>query len=90
MTRPENDWQPLLKDEYQKPYYLKLQSRLKTAYQTSVVHPSMHDLFNALHFTPYSTVKVVILGQVLCTYTLRLLHLRYTQLSNQVFATAIQ
>ncbi len=59
----KNDWQELLKDEFEKEYYLKLRQFLKTEYKTKTIYPNMHDIFNALHYTPYSKVKAVILGQ---------------------------
>ncbi len=58
-----NDWDPLLKDEFEKPYYQQLRSFLKEEYKTQTIYPPMDDVFNALHFTPYEKVKVVILGQ---------------------------
>jgi Uracil-DNA glycosylase (EC 3.2.2.-) len=32
-------------------------------YKTQQVFPPMHDIFNALHYTPLSKVRVMILGQ---------------------------
>lgn len=59
----KNDWEPLLRDEFQKPYYLQLRNFLKQEYATKVIYPHMNDIFNALHYTPFHDVKVVILGQ---------------------------
>ncbi|HBW36045.1 uracil-DNA glycosylase [Desulfosporosinus sp. BICA1-9] len=58
-----NDWQSLLYDEFSKEYYQKLRQYLITEYKTKVIYPDMHDLFNALHYTAYKDIKVVILGQ---------------------------
>lgn len=58
-----NDWAPLLEQEFKKDYYLKLREFLKHEYFTKTIYPDMYDLFNALHYTPYEKVKVVILGQ---------------------------
>lgn len=58
-----NDWAPLLEEEFEKEYYLRLREFLKKEYQTRIVYPDMYDIFNALHFTPYKNVKVVLLGQ---------------------------
>ncbi|WFB45077.1 uracil-DNA glycosylase [Clostridium perfringens] len=58
-----NDWDDLLKDEFEKEYYLNLRKFLIDEYKTQKIHPSMYDIFNALKFTPYKDVKVVILGQ---------------------------
>lgn len=59
----KNDWAPLLEGEFDKPYYGELRAFLKEEYKTQTIHPDMDDIFNALHFTPYEKVKVVILGQ---------------------------
>jgi uracil-DNA glycosylase len=59
----KNDWSQILEEELQKDYYLKLREWLKGEYQSSDTHPSMHDIFNAFHFTAYQDVKVVLLGQ---------------------------
>ncbi|MBU7320563.1 uracil-DNA glycosylase [Paenibacillus oleatilyticus] len=59
----QNDWAPLLEDQFQAPYYHQLRSFLKQEYATRTVYPDMHDIFNALHYTSYADTKVVILGQ---------------------------
>lgn len=59
----KNDWAPLLEDEFRKPYYLRLRQFLIEEYRTRTVYPDKYDIFNALHYTPYSEVKVVLLGQ---------------------------
>ncbi|CQR47397.1 Uracil-DNA glycosylase [Paraliobacillus sp. PM-2] len=58
-----NDWGLMLEDEFKKDYYLKLREFLKKEYQTQTIYPEMHDIFNALHYTTFNNVKVVILGQ---------------------------
>ncbi|NBJ70311.1 MULTISPECIES: uracil-DNA glycosylase [Clostridia] len=58
-----NDWQPLLKEEFHKPYYLQLREFLKQEYTSYTIYPNMNDIFNALHYTSFEDVKVVILGQ---------------------------
>lgn len=59
----KNDWQELLKEEFEKEYYLRLRKFLIAEYKTKMVHPDKYDIFNALHYTAYGDVKVVILGQ---------------------------
>ncbi|WP_315072382.1 uracil-DNA glycosylase [uncultured Clostridium sp.] len=59
----KNDWKNYLESEFHKDYYLKLRKFLVNEYNSKVIYPNMYDLFNALHFTPYKDVKVVILGQ---------------------------
>lgn len=58
-----NDWQDIIGSEFDKPYYKDLRLKLIEEYKTRKVYPDMHDLYNALHYTPYSAVKVVIIGQ---------------------------
>lgn len=59
----KNDWNELLEDEFSKEYYLTLRDFLKHEYNTKTIYPDKYDIFNALHYTPYENVKVVILGQ---------------------------
>jgi len=59
----KNDWQELLKEEFEKDYYLNLRQFLVNEYRTKTVYPDKYDIFNALHYTAYKDVKVVILGQ---------------------------
>ena len=58
-----NDWDAILADEFKKAYYLALRQFLKEEYSSKVIYPSMYDIFNAFRYTPYSDVKVVLLGQ---------------------------
>ncbi|MBQ4544177.1 MAG: uracil-DNA glycosylase [Oscillospiraceae bacterium] len=58
-----NDWNSVLSKEFEKDYYLSLREFLKTEYREHTVYPDMYDIYNALKFTSYSDVKVVILGQ---------------------------
>jgi uracil-DNA glycosylase len=58
-----NDWNELLLEEFNKDYYLKLSSFLKEEYETKQIYPEVQDIFNALKYTAYKDVKVVILGQ---------------------------
>lgn len=59
----KNDWKDLLEDEFKSSYYLNLRKFLISEYKSNIVYPNMYDIFNALHYTPYNKVKVVILGQ---------------------------
>ena len=58
-----NDWNDLLEDEFDKEYYTNLHNFLIEEYKTKTIYPEMYDIFNALHYTEYKNVKVVILGQ---------------------------
>ena len=59
----KNDWKDLLDDEFNKEYYQTLRNFLTNEYRTRTIYPDKYDIFNALHFTPYKDIKVVILGQ---------------------------
>lgn len=59
----KNDWKELLQEEFTKDYYLSLRNFLITEYKTNTIYPDKYDIFNALHFTAYKDIKVVILGQ---------------------------
>ncbi|MDR0434673.1 MAG: uracil-DNA glycosylase, partial [Gracilibacteraceae bacterium] len=59
----KNDWDNHLAPEFTQEYYLRLRQFLIREYKDRTVYPDMHDIFNALHFTPYQRVKAVILGQ---------------------------
>lgn len=59
----KNDWHDYLHEEFTKPYYQKLRAFLKKEYFTRTIYPHMNDIYNALHYTPYKSVKAVILGQ---------------------------
>ena len=63
MVNLGNDWDLILKEEFEKDYYLKLREFLKTEYRNYRVYPDMYDIFNALRYTSFNDVKVVILGQ---------------------------
>jgi uracil-DNA glycosylase len=63
MVKFDNDWDILLADEFQKPYYLQLHQFLKEEYSNHLVFPLMNNLFNALKYTSYKDTKVVIIGQ---------------------------
>lgn len=63
MVKLGNDWDGILADEWQKPYYLELRRFLKSEYSTQTVYPNMNDIFNALRLTSFKDTKVVIIGQ---------------------------
>lgn len=58
-----NDWQDIIGDEFDKPYYQELRAFLKIEYGTQTIYPDKHDIFNAFRLTPYSEIKVVLIGQ---------------------------
>lgn len=63
MSILKNDWSNYLEQEFSKDYYLKLRAFLAEEYRTKTIYPDMYDIFNALHYTPFASVKAVILGQ---------------------------
>ncbi len=63
MVKIGNDWDRLLTGEFEKEYYIELRRFLISEYRSRMIYPSMHDIFNALKYTSYSSVKAVILGQ---------------------------
>jgi uracil-DNA glycosylase len=60
----EPSWLAVLKDEFDKDYMLELRTFLKNEKQAGhKVYPKGSDIFNAFQKTPFTDVKVVILGQ---------------------------
>jgi uracil-DNA glycosylase len=58
-----NDWDELLKEEFEKDYYIKLREFLKNEYNLKTIYPDKYKIFEALKLTSYHDTKVVILGQ---------------------------
>ena len=58
-----NDWDLLLKEEFEKDYYISLRQFLKSEYFTRRIYPPMNDIYNALRYTSYENTRGVILGQ---------------------------
>lgn len=58
-----NDWDEILKDEYDKSYFKKMTNFLVKEYKEKTIYPKENEIFKAFRLTPYSNVKVVILGQ---------------------------
>ena len=63
MVNIGNDWDEILSDEWEKPYYKELRSFLKDEYKNYTVYPDMYDIFNSLKYTSFADTKVVIIGQ---------------------------
>lgn len=63
MVQLGNEWDQILKEEFEKEYYLKIRRFLAAEYKNHTVYPDMFDIFNALKYTTFSNVKVVIIGQ---------------------------
>ena len=62
-TKIGNDWNGVLKDEFEKEYFEKLTDFVKTEYKSEVCFPPVKDIFNAFEMCSFSNTKIVILGQ---------------------------
>ena len=58
-----NKWDEILKDEFEKTYFKELMNFVQNEYKTKTVYPYFPNIFNALKYTDYDDVKIVIIGQ---------------------------
>lgn len=58
-----NNWDLILKEEFDKDYFNKLKNFVEDEYSKHTCFPQKDEIFNALKLTPPEKVKVVILGQ---------------------------
>jgi len=56
-------WKSLLKDEFEKEYFIRLTEFVREEYKTQTVYPPAGLIFNAFNLCPFPGVKVVIIGQ---------------------------
>ena len=56
-------WDEVLKDEINKPYFKQLGVFIKSEYNKKIIYPEYKNIFNALRYTDYDEIKIVILGQ---------------------------
>lgn len=56
-------WDIILSEDYNSTYFKKLGLFVKNEYNGKTIYPKYENVFNALRFTDYDDVKVVILGQ---------------------------
>lgn len=61
MTITESGWNSLLSDEFKKPYFKEIESKIEAS--NSVVYPPQKDIFKAFELCPLEKTKVIILGQ---------------------------
>lgn len=59
----QTDWNPILRQEFNKPYWVELQNYIFDQRASHMVFPAHPDVFRAFHLTSFATLKVVILGQ---------------------------
>lgn len=57
------DWNPILRSEFDEPYWSELQEFVADERRRGPVYPPHEEVFAALHLTSYRDVKAVILGQ---------------------------
>ena len=58
-----NDWDIVLKDEYELEYFKKIKDKVREEYNSKTIFPPYNRVFYAFKETPYKNVRVVILGQ---------------------------
>lgn len=63
MFKITKNWYELLKDEFEKPYFKKLQEFLTEEYNTKTIYPLAENIFNALNYCKYEDISVVLIGQ---------------------------
>lgn len=63
MIQIRKSWYEILKAEFEKPYFKRLQSFLDEEYSKFEIYPSQDKIFNAINHVPLDKVKVVIIGQ---------------------------
>lgn len=56
-------WQTVLAEEFEKPYFSKLQNFLLAERQSYTIYPPEEQIFSAFELTPYENVNVFLLGQ---------------------------
>lgn len=61
--RIEKEWLEVLRSEFKKPYFTELKAFLTEEKKQFRVYPPGNRIFAAFDYTPFSMVKVVILGQ---------------------------
>ena len=59
----EPSWKKVLTEEFEKPYFLDLTTKVRTAYLAGHIFPPPKLIFHALELCPFDNIRVVILGQ---------------------------
>lgn len=62
-TVPTTDWNPVLRHEFEQPYWAQLQRFVRHEREQRLVFPPHDDVFSAFHLTSLASTRVVILGQ---------------------------
>ncbi|MBR4890389.1 MAG: uracil-DNA glycosylase [Clostridia bacterium] len=63
MIKIGNEWDTYLSEEFKKEYFLSLCDKLSEEYKNYTIYPAKENVFNALKFTSYKDVKILLLGQ---------------------------
>ena len=63
MVNIGNSWDNILKNDFEGQAYQDLRRFLADEYSKHTIYPTMHNIFNALKYTAFEDVKVVIIGQ---------------------------
>ncbi len=63
MIKIHASWIPLLEDEFQQDYMLKLNDFLKDVRKKYIIYPPSDQVFSAFNLTSFDNLKVVIIGQ---------------------------
>lgn len=59
----DESWKEVLKEEFEKDYFVNLTSFVRQEYKDKTIYPKASNIFNAFNLCPFDKVKVVILGQ---------------------------
>ncbi len=63
LLKVPQDWAPVLKEEFDKPYFKQLAQFLEQEREQYTIFPPEKELYTALNLTPYENVRVLLLGQ---------------------------
>mgnify|MGYP002744740728 CR=1 FL=1 len=63
MVNIGNDWDEILKGEFEKEYYQDMRKFLVKEYKTKTIYPKPEEIFSAFKLTSYKDCKIVLLGQ---------------------------
>lgn len=58
-----NDWDIILKDEFQKQYFKKLMKNIEDERKNHTIYPKEQNVFEAFKLCSFSKTKIIILGQ---------------------------
>lgn len=59
----EETWKEVLKEEFEKDYFVNLTSFVRQEYKGKTIYPKASNISNAFNLCPFDKIKVVILGQ---------------------------